>query len=161
MSNVIDIKFKLEQEAWLPKKGSIYAAGYDIYAYEDDIIPIHPRKLISTGVKLDNMPIDHYIQIAPRSGLAVRNCIDVGAGIVDPDYRGEIKVLLINNGSNDFVINRHDRIAQLIVKKFANNTLFRGIGSEGEIIVEDTSSNERGEGGFGSTGLHGSPLDNV
>tara|TARA_B100001769_G_C21954621_1_gene513851 strand:+ start:151 stop:636 length:486 start_codon:yes stop_codon:yes gene_type:complete len=161
MSNVIDIKFKLDEEAWIPKKGSMYAAGYDIHSYEDEIIQSHSRKLISTGVKLDNMPVDHYIQIAPRSGLAVRNSIDVGAGIVDPDYRGEIKVLLINNGQNDFFITKHDRIAQLIVKKFANNTLIRGVRNNGEIVAETNSENERGEGGFGSTGLHGSPLNIV
>jgi deoxyuridine 5'-triphosphate nucleotidohydrolase len=161
MSYVIDIKFKLDEGAWLPKKGSMYAAGYDIHAIEDTIVPIHSRKLVSTGVKLDNMPIDHYIQIAPRSGLAVRSSIDVGAGVVDPDYRGEIKVLLINNGKNDFCIQKHDRIAQLIIKNFANNTLLRGVRDNGEIIVESDIVNERGEGGFGSTGLHGSPLNNV
>tara|TARA_B100000963_G_scaffold350744_1_gene361404 strand:+ start:944 stop:1429 length:486 start_codon:yes stop_codon:yes gene_type:complete len=161
MSNVINIKLNLIDGGWLPKKGSRDSAGYDIYSNEDTVVPINSRKLISTGVKLVEMPNDNYIQIAPRSGLSVRNSIDVGAGIVDPDYRGEIKVLLINNGENEFIVSKYDRIAQIIFKKFTNNTLLIGSDNNTEVVENTTEYNERGEGGFGSTGLNDSPLNNV
>ena len=161
MSNVISITFKLENDAWLPKKGSKYSAGYDIHSNEDCTIQPQSRKLVSTGVKLDNMPTNNYIRIAPRSGLSVKNSIDVGAGVVDPDYRGELKVLLINNGTEVFNIRKRDRIAQLIIERFSNNTIIRGETESGDYYVESENNNERGEDGFGSTGLNDSPLNNV
>ena len=158
---MIEIVFNIETDAWLPKKGSRHAAGYDIYALNDDIIPAKTRKLISTGVHLYSLPYDNYIRIAPRSGLAVRNCIDIAAGVVDADYRGEIKVVMVNNGNQDFHITRHDRIAQLIVEKFSNDTCLRGIRNNEEIIEQFDFEGEREDGGFGSTGLNDSILNIV
>jgi dUTP pyrophosphatase len=157
MNNIV---FKLDSTALLPKRGSIYSAGYDIHANQPTVIHPHSRVLISTGVWLHTMDPSHYIRVAPRSGLAVRNSIDVGAGVVDPDYTGEIKVLLINNGNTDFFVNEHDRIAQLIVEKFAHDTTIVGIRDNME-IHEEVINAERGGAGFGSTGLNDSALNNV
>jgi dUTP pyrophosphatase len=81
--------------------------------------------------------------VAPRSGLAVKHCIQVGAGVIDPDYTGEIKVVLFNHGPSDFEIKKGDRIAQLVLEK-CMTPLIKEIS-----VVEET---ERGSGGFGSTG---------
>ena len=89
------------------------------------------------------VPEGNYARIAPRSGLACKNFIDVGAGVVDSDYRGEVKVLLFNHGSDDFKISIGDRIAQCIIEKYTMTTILE---------VEDLNTTERGEAGFGSTG---------
>lgn len=86
------------------------------------------------------------MQIAPRSGLAVKNGIDVGAGIVDYDYRGAVGVVLFNHSNEDFVVKRGDRIAQFIFKRIAKPTF---------VEVHELPGTERGAGGFGSTGVSG------
>jgi len=100
--------------------------------------------LIPIGIAI-KMPDGVYGRVAPRSGLAVKKGIHVGAGVIDPDYRGEIHVLLFNNGKEPFEISIGDRIAQLILEKFEFH----------EILLVDSLSNEtdRGSGGFGSTGV--------
>ena len=92
---------KLSEKAFLPTKGSAHAAGYDLYSIEALTIPAHDKKLIPTGISIA-FPHGNYARIAPRSGLACKNFIDVGAGVVDSDYRGEVKVLLFNLGNEDF-----------------------------------------------------------
>ena len=95
-----------------------------------------------------------YIRIAPRSGLAVKKSIDIGAGVVDSDYRGEMKVVLINNGNHEFSVDIGDKIAQFIVEKYEPDTIIKCYNDDGdEIDSEELSIIERGEGGFGSTGL--------
>ena len=84
------------------------------------------------------------VDLAPRSGLAVKNFIDVGAGVIDSDYRGEIKVLLFNHSEMDFQVNVNDRIAQIIIEKIAETKLVK---------IQTLTETERGEGGFGSTGV--------
>ena len=92
-----------------------------------------------------SIPFGNYGRIAPRSGLAVKNFIDVGAGVIDSDYRGEVKVLLFNlSQDTDFSVSPGDRIAQMIIEKYTPTTLFE---------VESLSETVRGEGGFGSTGV--------
>ena len=93
------------------------------------------------------IPIGNYGRIAPRSGLAAKNSIDVGAGVIDSDYRGEVKVLLFNLGDVDFAIKPKDRIAQLIIEKYTITEL------EKLEDHQELSSTVRGEGGFGSTGV--------
>jgi dUTP pyrophosphatase len=90
------------------------------------------------------VPKDCYARIAPRSGLAFKYGIQVGAGVVDSDYTGEIKVLQFNHGAYDFTIKAGDRIAQLIFERIFTNELEE---------VEELVKTERGAGGFGSTGL--------
>lgn len=101
---------KLVPHAELPYKGSALAAGYDIVSAEDSIVKSKDKLLVSTGISMA-IPEGYYGRVAPRSGLAVKNFIDVGAGVVDSDYRGEVKVLLFNFSETDFSVKRGDRIA--------------------------------------------------
>ena len=140
--------------AKMPVKGSKYSAGYDLFSNEKIVVRSHSRRCVSTGVKLKMLDNGFYIRIAPRSGLAVKKSIDIGAGVVDCDYRGEMKVVLINNGDSDFCIEEGDKIAQFIVEKYEPNTLIRCYNeADEEVESEELSMIERGEGGFGSTGL--------
>jgi dUTP pyrophosphatase len=138
------IQFKsLSPQAKMPSKGSPGSAGYDISSVEELIILPGQRRLVDTGFSMafeGNM----YARIAPRSGLAVKG-IDVGAGVIDSDYRGVVKVLLINNSQNDFKVNVGDRIAQMVFESLAMNTYFQQ--------VEELGQTVRGSGGFGSTGI--------
>ena len=140
-SNVLKVK-KLNPEAKLPKRGSAYAASYDISSLEDAEIPPQSKYLFSTGLSLA-IPSGHYGRIAPRSGLAVKHFIDVGAGVIDEDYRGELKVLLFNFGGEPYKVSKGDRIAQLLLEKIITPDV---------IEVEELDETGRGQGGFGSTG---------
>jgi dUTP pyrophosphatase len=84
-------------------------------------VPKRGQALISTGLAFA-IPTGNYGRVAPRSGLAVKNSINVGAGVIDSDYRGEVKVLLFNHGDADFEISEGDRIAQLIIEKYTQTT---------------------------------------
>ena len=92
---------KLSPNALLPVLGSANAAGYDLHSLESKVVPARGQGLIGTGIAFA-IPVGNYGRIAPRSGLAVKNSIHVGAGVVDSDYRGEVKVLLFNLGDTDF-----------------------------------------------------------
>jgi dUTP pyrophosphatase len=130
------------QNATIPTRGSEGAAGYDLYSAQDVIIPASTRFLISTELSI-LVPKGTYGRIAPRSGLSLKG-IDVGAGVIDSDYTGEVKILLINNGINDFNVKKKDRVAQLILEKI-------------EVLeieaIKSIETTERGESGFGSTGI--------
>ena len=133
---------RLSDESFLPKRGTSYAAGLDLFSPVNATIQPGERLLIKLGIslELENGTFGH---ILPRSSLSLKNGIHVGAGIIDSDYRGNVGVLLFNLSSEPFHINREDRIAQLIVKRYEM--------VEPEEIFE-SSSTERGSGGFGSTG---------
>jgi dUTP pyrophosphatase len=134
---------KLTYDAIVPTRGSDGAVGYDLYSSEDAVVPCQAgRALVGTGITVV-LPQGVYGRVAPRSGLAVKHCINVGAGVIDPDYTGEIKVVLFNHGENDFEIKKGDRIAQLVLERCETPPI------EEISIVEDT---ERGSSGFGSTG---------
>ena len=133
---------KLSFDALLPTRGSIGAVGYDLYSNCDGVIPTSERMLVSTGVAVV-LPKGVYGRVAPRSGLAVKHGIQVGAGVIDPDYTGEVKVVLFNHGDKDFEIKKGDRIAQLILERCETPNV-EEIG-----LMEET---DRGAGGFGSTG---------
>jgi len=136
------LRFELIDETGkAPSKGSKYSAGYDLYSAEKITIPANSRKLVSTKVKME-IPEDLYGKIASRSSMAVKG-VDVCAGIIDSDYRGEVKVCLANSTGTDYVIELHDRIAQIIFEKYHNLELQQ---------VPNLSSTDRGAGGFGSTG---------
>jgi dUTP pyrophosphatase len=135
--------------AKVPVRGSPDAAGLDIYCIMDDTIPSGTRKLISTGLKLKYCPENSYIRIAPRSGLSCKG-IDICAGVVDRDYRGEVKVLLCNNSHNDFVISKNSRIAQFICEKIVYVT--PSIPELKDVTETISLIKKRAEGGFGSTG---------
>jgi dUTP pyrophosphatase len=105
-------------------------------------VPAGGRALIDTGLAI-RVPDNCYGRVAPRSGLAVKYGIDVGAGVIDSDYTGPVKVLLFNHGDADFVVNAGERIAQFIVVK---------IDARAFDVAEALGDTERGAAGFGSTG---------
>jgi dUTP pyrophosphatase len=133
---------RLVEDAILPTRGSGGAVGYDLYSIEECNVPPMHRALVGTGIAT-LLPVGVYGRVAPRSGLAVKHGIQVGAGVVDPDYTGEIKVVIFNHGDKDFEIKKGDRIAQLILER-CETPKVEEIGT-----VQET---ERGSGGFGSTG---------
>jgi len=134
----------LSNDARVPTLGSNSAAGFDIYSVDSMEILPNSRKLVSTGISI-KLPFGVYGRIAPRSGLAVKNGIHVGAGVIDQDYRGEIKVLLFNLSNEIFYIQKGDRIAQLICEKYETPII--------RVVVDKLDETERGHGGFGSTGV--------
>ena len=106
---------KLNEDSIIPIYGSNLAAGLDLYAYGDHIVPAKSRLPIPTGISIEWHGTDaqeYYMRIAARSGLSVKHSIDIGAGVVDYDYRGQIYVCFVNNGENEYVIRSGDRIAQ-------------------------------------------------
>lgn len=137
---------KLRENSTLPKYGSEWAAGLDITSAIDVAVLPRSRMLIPTGISVSWDDPDYYLRVAPRSGLSVKNSIDIGAGVIDFDYRGEIFVCFINNHSHEsYNIKTGDRIAQLVP------TRTRRFDTIGE-VTEHTKT-QRGDGGFGSTGL--------
>ena len=113
----MSLKIKLlNKDAMAPSRQSVEAAGYDLYSSFSEIISPEERRLIPLGFSM-SIPKGYYGRIAPRSGLSVKKSIDIGAGVIDSDYRGEVKVLIINNGRNIFHVKPGDRIAQLIIEK--------------------------------------------
>jgi dUTP pyrophosphatase len=134
---------RINQNAQLPKRGSVFAAGYDICASENMSINPQCIGIVPTGLQIA-VPNGHYGRLASRSGLYTKNLISVGAGVIDSDYRGELKVVLHNFNTVAFDIKVGDRIAQLIIEVIATPIV-----SE----VNELTDTERGSGGFGSTGV--------
>ena len=138
---------KLHKDSIVPKKGSALAAGYDLFCYTDKDIVIESsgKARIPTGISVE-LPHNTYGRVAPRSGLTWNKFLDVGAGVVDEDYRGEILVILFNFSKENVVIKNGDKIAQLIVERIMPT----------EPVVfepdQELSETNRGESGFGSTG---------
>lgn len=146
MSNInpfppIKIK-KLHVAARLPHRSSNLAAGADLCCVEAVALESGERKLVPTGLAVE-IPPGFYGRVAPRSGLAVKHGIDVLAGVIDADYRGELKVPLINLGQQAIRFEAGERIAQLIIEQAAMCDY---------VWVEELGDTERAEGGFGSTG---------
>jgi dUTP pyrophosphatase len=133
---------KLHPSARLPTRGSRYAAGLDLYAAEDLTIPAHARRAVRTGLAVA-IPHGFYGRVAPRSGLAMKHGLDVLAGVIDSDYRGEIMCALINHGEEPFRVETGTRVAQLVIEAIA---------TPAAVWSEDLQETERGRGGFGSTG---------
>src|SRR5207237_6088385 len=109
---------KLHSLATLPTRGSKFSSGLDLYSVDDVIIKPGQREMIKT-VSAVSIPYGFYGRIAPRSGLAVKHGLDILAGVIDSDYRGEILCILINLGKQDYKVTIGTRIAQLIVEKIA------------------------------------------
>lgn len=142
MSQVLKYK-KLVSNAKEPKRGSNDAVGYDLCATRNCLILPHTRQLIGTGLSV-KIPEGHYGRIASRSGIAFRESVDVCAGVIDPDYRGEVNVLLHNADSNRaFHVKEGERIAQLILERCSILPVEE---------VKELDVTDRGDGGFGSTG---------
>ena len=120
---VVKVK-RLNNNARIPVKGTPEAAGYDLAAAQTAVCPAHGKVLVKTGLSLA-MPSGCYGRIAPRSGLALKKFIDVGAGVVDADYRGELGIVLFNFSDTDFQINMGDKVAQLIFEKIKTPAIKR------------------------------------
>jgi len=138
-----------DKNAKLPRVGSKYAAGYDLYSCDEGIIKSNCMGKINIGISLI-IPSDHYGRIAPRSGLTLNYSLNVGAGVIDSDYRGNISVLLFNHGNKDFKYNIGDRVSQLIIEKISHCEI---------VNVTEIDDTDRGEDGFGSTGLSNNNID--
>src|SRR3954452_14936459 len=133
---------RLDPRATLPQRGSASAAGLDLHSIEPVCLSPHERVLVPTGLAVA-IPEGYYGRIAPRSGLATKKGIDVLAGVIDADYRGEIQCLLYNTGEETVELPAQARICQLIIEKI--------ITPEAEWL-ESLPQTVRGDGGFGSTG---------
>ena len=134
---------KLSDKAIIPTRGSEWSAGYDLYSAKSVAIPPGGRAVVATDLSIA-CPAGTYGRIAPRSGLAVKKGIDVGAGVVDADYRGPVGVVLFNLGSEEFQVNEGDRIAQLVLEQIIMSPIE---------VVDKLDETVRGSGGFGSTGV--------
>ena len=145
--NKIEVKLVAQKGAVVPSYKTEGAAGADVCAFLSEPVTIAPGSfaMIPTGLFFE-IPQGYEIQVRPRSGLAAKNGITVlnTPGTIDSDYRGELKIILINLGCSAFVVNNGERIAQIIVSPVtvANFT-----------ITDSLSDTERGEKGFGSTGV--------
>lgn len=130
----------------LPAYGSALAAGADLHAAYEALIQPGKTALVPTGLVFE-IPAGYEMQVRPRSGLAAKNAISIvnAPGTVDADYRGEVKVILINHGDEPFRVNIGDRIAQAVIAPVTSATFE-------EVQVEDLIKTDRGQGGFGSTG---------
>lgn len=136
----------LSDDATVPTRGTQHAAGYDLSSAEFNEVPARGRKLIKTDIAVA-VPSGTYARVAPRSGLAFKHGIDVMAGVIDEDYRGAVGVILYNTSDEPFSVSVGDRIAQLILEKIETPEV---------TVVEELDETDRGEGGFGSTGVRGS-----
>lgn len=133
---------RLTETAILPYRATDGAAGLDLYADEEGNLPAGGRRIVGTGISMA-IPKGYVGLIWPRSGLAVKHGIDTLAGVIDSDYRGEIKVALINFGPEDIFIRQGDRIAQLLVQPIAHFKMKE---------ADELANTARGGNGFGSTG---------
>lgn len=134
---------KLDDNATIPTRGSKYSAGLDLYSSIEVVIPARGKAIVSTSIAIF-LPSNTYGRIAPRSGLAVKHFLDVGAGVIDEDYSGEISIVMFNFGDEDYRVKKGSRIAQLIITPIVYLECH-------EVAVR--KSTERGIQGFGSTGL--------
>ena len=134
---------KLHDDAVVPTRGSEFAAGLDLSSVESVVIEPGDRAIVATGLAVI-IPNDTYLRIAPRSGLAAKHGIDVLAGVVDSDYRGEIKVILANFGREPFAVMPGERIAQAILEQCVLADVE---------TVEELTDTDRDAAGFGSTGI--------
>jgi len=143
---MVNVKIINKSDLPLPEYQTALSAGLDIHAFLEASVCLNPgeRQLIPTGLYLE-IPPGFEIQIRPRSGLALKNGITVlnSPGTVDADYRGEIKVLLINHGAAPFTINKGDRIAQMVLAKHETISW---------VESQELNTTERGTGGYGSSG---------
>ena len=144
---MIKIKVVNRGHQQLPAYATPQSAGMDLRANLDAPITLHPmeRRLIPTGLYIA-LPEGYEAQVRPRSGLALKHGLTVlnTPGTIDADYRGEIGVVLINLSQEDFVINDGERIAQMVIARYEQGDL---------VVVEELDQTERGEGGYGHTGV--------
>ncbi|XP_078055974.1 deoxyuridine 5'-triphosphate nucleotidohydrolase, mitochondrial isoform X1 [Mustelus asterias] len=135
---------RLTENARSPSRGSKLAAGFDLYSAYDYVVHAQDKVIVKTDIQIA-VPSGFYGRVAPRSGLAAKHFIDVGAGVIDEDYRGNVGVILFNFGKEPFEVKKGDRIAQLICERICYPELEE---------LKTLDETERGAGGFGSTGTN-------
>jgi dUTP pyrophosphatase len=138
--SVVEVK-KFNQDAIIPSRATEGSAGYDLSSVDDVNIPPRGMKLIDTGIGV-RIPYGTYARVAPRSGMSVKGTV-VGAGVVDADWRGAIKVVMFNMTDNEITVEKGNRIAQLIFERIDLPVVKE---------VNELGDTQRGSGGFGSTG---------
>lgn len=145
MTNPIWVKVVTDDPEFIPSYQTSGSAACDLRSTDDLLLEPNERLIVGTGIKLD-IPNGFGAMVCSRSGLAAKNGIQVlnAPGIIDNDYKGEIKVILFNSGDKKFIIKKNDRIAQLLFFP-----IFQAIFQK----ESDVSTSVRGEGGFGSTGI--------
>lgn len=143
MTNILNIKL-IHNDAKMPYRANEGDAGLDLFSVEDVIIPSGQSALISTGIQME-LPKGTEAQVRPRSGLALKHSVTVlnSPGTIDEGYRGEVKVILINHGKEEFRVEKHMRIAQMVIAPVFQVELEQ---------VSDLTQSERNSGGFGSSG---------
>lgn len=134
---------KLHEDAQVPKQAHIGDGAFDMYSYEDKIIPANNRVVVSTGVSLA-LPHGFVCFIKDRSGLAVNKGITCMGGVIDAGYRGEYKIVLLNTSNENYFVKKGDRIAQAVLLPIPKATL--------EVVDKLPETSTRGEGRFGSSG---------
>jgi dUTP pyrophosphatase len=146
--NPIELKVKLlNPSAKLPCYSSAWAAGMDVYATDSFVVSPGSTRLVKTGIAVSWSGPDasnYYLRVAPRSGLALKSGIFINAGVIDWDYRGEVGVVIYNSSDVNFDVKQGDRIAQMILEKINRVSV---------VLTEELDSTDRGNGGFGSTGV--------
>ena len=139
-------RLRLDSTNPLPAYMTPHASGIDLYADLPDDLVVNPgaRALVATGIAIE-IPVGYEAQVRPRSGLALKYGISLvnTPGTIDADYRGEIGVIVINHGTEPFVVRNGERIAQMVFAPFARASL---------VEVEELGGTSRGNGGFGHTG---------
>ena len=144
---IVKVICKASDKDFLPVYSSAEAAGADLRACVQEDIVLKPgqRYLVPTGLSIQ-LPVGYEAQIRPRSGLAIKNGISLvnAPGTIDSDYRGEVKIIMINHGDEDFIIRRGDRIAQMVIAPVTHGMF---------VLSDSLDETERGAGGFGSTGV--------
>lgn len=139
---IMYLRATLAEGAVLPARSTQGSACYDLCSLETGVIPARGRKLFDTGVSVE-FPPECVLQILSRSGLSLKNGVQVGAGVVDSDYRSSLKVLLYNHSDIPYKVNEGDRIAQMALVRIATPDIE---------VVHELSQTARGERGFGSSG---------
>lgn len=132
---------RLSENATIPTRATADSVGYDLYAAENKTIDEFGHALIKTDIAIE-LPHGTYGRVAPRSGLAVKYMIGIGAGVIDPDYRGNVGVVVFNHGKEKFVVKMGDRIAQIILESAIISPV---------IEIAELATTERGDRGFGSS----------
>jgi dUTP pyrophosphatase len=138
----VPVEVKVDGAGDVPEYSSDGAAGADLRAREAVVLAPGGRAAVATGLHVE-IPAGHVGLVWPRSGLAVRHGIDTLAGVIDSDYRGEVRVVLVNHGDTEFRIEPGDRIGQLLVQRVERAAFAK---------ADSLAATSRGEGGFGSTG---------
>jgi dUTP pyrophosphatase len=144
---MVQVKIKkIKESAILPKYAHEGDAGVDLYSTEEYALKPGERTLVSTGISIA-IPLGYEAQVRPKSGLALKHGISIvnTPGTIDAGYRGEIGVIIINHGQEDYTIEKGKKVAQMVFNKI------EAVNFE---EVEDLDDTTRGEGGFGSTGQH-------